>query len=84
MTENEPFRSELSLFLAKSSKELQRTEDEEMMATMVLSSLSETQEAEAFAWNIGNPEVRSRVRVFQIAVVLSTINLRPRVFCPVV
>ena len=45
---------------------------------MVLSGLSETEEAEAFAWNAGNLEVRSRVFALQV-VVVSTINFRPRV-----
>ena len=40
---------------------------------MVLSRLSETEEAEAFAWNLGNPEVRSRVPAVEVDVVL-TIN----------
>ena len=44
---------------------------------MVLSGLSETEEAEAFASDIGNLEVRSRVTGVQV-VVVSTINFRPR------
>ena len=59
------------------SKDLQRRDYEVMPAIMVLSGLSET-EAEFFAWNLGNLEVRSRVRGAQVVVVVSTINFRPR------
>ena len=45
---------------------------------MVRSGLFETEEAEAFAWDLGDFEVRSRVMVVQV-VVVSTINFRPRV-----
>ena len=45
---------------------------------MVLSGLFETEEAEAFAWDLGNLEVRIRVLVVQVVVVVSTINFRPR------
>ena len=45
---------------------------------MVRSGLSETEEAEAFAWDLGNLEVLSRVPVVQVVVVCSTINFRPR------
>ena len=44
---------------------------------MILCGLSETEEGEAFAWDIGNLEVRSRVLAVQV-VVVSTINFRPR------
>ena len=45
---------------------------------MVLSGLFETEEAEAFAWDLGNLEVPSHVLVVQVVVVVSTINFRPR------
>lgn len=41
------------------------------------------EEGEAFAWDLGNSEVRSDAIVVQI-VVVSTINFCPRVFGPVV
>ena len=44
---------------------------------MVLSGLFETEEAEAFARDIGNLEVRSRRLVVQVSVVVSTIEFRP-------
>ena len=44
---------------------------------MVLSGLSETEEAEAFAWNLGNLEVPIRIIAVQV-VVVSTINFRPQ------
>ena len=45
---------------------------------MVLSGLSETEEAEAFAKDFGNCEVRGHVRVVQVGILASTINFRPR------
>ena len=45
---------------------------------MARSGLSETEEAESFAWDIGNLEVRRHVLVVQVVVVVSTINFRPR------
>ena len=66
---------------AKSSKELQRRECDGIGAfpgTMVLSSLSETEVAEAFAWDLGNLEVPNYAKAVQVAVVVSTINLHPR------
>ena len=42
---------------------------------MAFYSLSETEEAEAFAWNLGNLEVRSRVLAVQV---VATIIFRPR------
>ena len=45
---------------------------------MVRFCLSETEEAEAFAWDIGNLEVPSGVPAVQVVVVVSTINFRPR------
>ena len=45
---------------------------------MVLSGLYETEEAEAFAWNLGNLEVPIRIIVVQVVVVVSTINFRPQ------
>ena len=68
----------LCLLHDKSSKHLQRSEGSDIVASMVLSGLFQTEEAEAFAWNIGNLEVRSRECVVQV-VVVSTINFRPRV-----
>ena len=47
---------------AKSSKDLQRGDCDGIGAfpgTMVLSGLSETEVAEAFAWDLGNLEVSS-------------------------
>ena len=44
---------------------------------MVLSGLTEMEEAEAFAWDLGNLEVHSHTLVVQV-VVVSTINFRPR------
>ena len=67
----------MCLFLEKSSKDLQRCDYEAIVATMVLSGLFETEEAEAFAWDLGNLEVSSHVTV-QVVVVVSTINFRPR------
>ena len=66
------------LFLEKSSKDLKRRDCDEIAATMVQSGLSETEEAEAFAWDIGNLEVHSRVLVVQVVVVVSKINFRQR------
>ena len=76
--------SDLSLFLEKSSKDLQRTESKAIMVTVVLSSLSEAEEAEAFAWNAGNLEIPQLKLVVQVFVSSSRINLRPRVCGPVV
>ena len=44
---------------------------------MVQSGLFEMEEAEAFAWDLGNLEVRSRVRSVQVVIVW-TINFRPQ------
>ena len=41
-------------------------------------SLSETEEAEALAWDLGNLEVRSHATGVQVVVVVSTINFHPR------
>ena len=49
---------------------------------MVLSALSETEEAEAFASDLVNLEVLSHVAVVQSVVVVSTLSFRQR--CPVV
>ena len=49
-----------------------------MAALIVLSGLSETEEAEAFAWDLGNLEARSRESAVQVSVVVSTINFRPQ------
>ena len=72
----------MCLFLEKSSKDLQRSDVDViaaiMVVTMVLSGLSETEEAEAFAWDLGNREVRNHVLGVQFVVVVSTINFRPR------
>ena len=68
----------LCLFLEKSSKDLQRNERKAISSLMVLSSLSETEEADAFPGSLGNLEVPSHVRVVQVVVVVSTINFRPR------
>ena len=71
----------LFLFLEKSSKDLQRSDYDPKVGIvymMVLSGLSETEEAAFSAWDIGNCEVRSRVLVVQVVVVVSTINFRPR------
>ena len=76
--------SDLSLFLEKSSKDLQRTEAEGILVTVALSSLSESEEAEAFAWNAGNLEIPQLKLVVQVFVSSSRINLRPRVCGPVV
>ena len=65
------------LFLEKSSKDLKRRDCDEIVATMVQSGLFETEEAEAFAWDIGNFEVCSGVLAIQVVVVVSTINFRP-------
>ena len=70
-------RKLLWLFLEKSSKDLQRREVDVIVATMVLSGLSETEEAEAFAWDLGNLEVPSHAIGVQVFVVVSTINFRP-------
>ena len=67
----------MCLFLEKCSKDLQRRERDDIKITainqsiMVHSGLSETEEAEAFAWDLGNREVRSRVTVVQVVVVVS-------------
>ena len=45
---------------------------------MVLSGLFETEELEAFAWDIGNLKVPDHALGVQVAVVVSTINFRPR------
>ena len=66
------------LFVEKSSKDLQRSDPDEIVTTMVLSGMSETEEAEAFAWDLGNLEVRSHTRAVQVVVLVSTVNFRPR------
>ena len=45
---------------------------------MVRPGLSEREEEEAFAWDLGNLEVRSHTLVVQVVVVVSTINFPPR------
>ena len=47
-------RGLLRLLLEKSSKDLQRSDFDNKLAKMVLSGLSETEEAETFAWDLGN------------------------------
>ena len=44
---------------------------------MVLSGLFGTEEAEAFAWDVGNLEVPVQMRVVQVHAVGSTSNFRP-------
>ena len=68
----------LRLFVEKSSKDLQRIDYEVIAATTVLSGLSETEEATAFAWDAGNLEITKRKFVVQGVVIVSTINFRPR------
>ena len=67
----------LSLFLVKSSKDLQRRENDVIHTIMVLSSLSETDKPESFAWDVGNREVSGHKSIVQVVVVVSTINFRP-------
>ena len=45
---------------------------------MVFSGLSETEEAETFAWDLENLEIRSRVLAVQVVIVVSSINFRPQ------
>ena len=45
---------------------------------MVLSGLFEAEEAEAFAWYLGNLEVPDHAIGVQVVVVVSTINFCPR------
>ena len=74
-------RKLLCLFLETSPKDLQRSDYEAIEVfpnTMVLSGLSETEEADAFCWDLRNFEVRSRELGVQVVVVVSTINFRPR------
>ena len=69
-------RTLLCSLRAKNSKDLQRRDFDVIagtVVTMVRSCLSETEEVEAFAWDLGNIEVRSRVLVVQV-VVVSAIN----------
>ena len=68
----------LCLLHDKSSKHLPRSEGSDIVASMVLSGLFETEEAEASFEDLGNLEVRSRGLVVQVFVVVSTINFRPR------
>ena len=49
-----------------------------IIATMALSGLSETEKAEALAWDARNLEVHSHAKGVQVVVVVSTINFRPR------
>ena len=63
----------MCLFFAKSSKNLQRRDYDVIVAIMVLSSLSETEEAEEFVWDTENLEACNRIFVVQV-VVVSTIN----------
>ena len=60
ITEMEAFECDSSLFLEKSSKDFQRSEDKPMIAKTVLADLSETEEAKAFVWDAGNLEVSSQ------------------------
>ena len=48
------------------------------MTEVVRSGLSETEESNAFAWDIGNLEVRSHEFAVQVVVTFSTINFSPR------
>ena len=73
----EAFERDLGLLLEKSSKDLQRPEDKAKLSLIVRSGLSESKEAEAFAWNAGNPEVPSQLSTIQL-VGISAINFRPR------
>ena len=68
----------LCLELENFSENHQRSDFDVMNVSMVLSGLSETEEAETFAWDLGNIEVPSHGRVVQVSVVVSTINFRPR------
>ena len=45
------------LFLEKSSKDLQRRDYDVIEAKTVRSGLSETEEAETFAWDLGNLDI---------------------------
>ena len=77
-TDHETVASKLlRLFLEKNSKDLQRSDIDVIAAVMVLSSLFETEEADAFACAVGNLEVTKRTFPVQV-VVVSTINFRPR------
>lgn len=69
--------------LVEGSKDLHRRGDEVKITTMSQSSLSETEEAEAFSWDVAYREVCNREEAVQFARV-STINFYPRVLYPVV
>lgn len=56
----EGFECDLSLLLEKSSKDFQPREVEVIKATMILSGLPKTKEAEAFPWYMGNFKVHSQ------------------------
>ena len=71
-------RKLLCLFLEKSSKDLQRSDYDEIAGDMVLAGLPETEEAEALAWDLGNLEVLDCELALQFVILVSTINFRPR------
>ena len=71
-------KTDLTLLFKKSSKYLHCIDAEHMLAIMVRSSLSETEETKAFAWDLGNLEVVSHTFVVQVLVVCSTINFNPQ------
>ena len=74
----------LWLFLEKGSEDLKRLEIERKIALMVRSSLSEANEPETFAWNLGNLEVRNRVFGVQVVVILLKGNFPPGSVCAVI
>ena len=70
-------RKLLCLFLEKSSKDLQRSDvDVIVVARVVLSGLSEPEEWEAFACDMGNLKVPDHELGVQVVVVVSTTNFR--------
>ena len=73
----EAFERDLSLFLEKSSRDLQHRECEVITARMVLSGLSETEEA--LAWDVRNlgVDIHSSYCCF------NSLNFRSRVLGPV-
>ena len=73
----------MNLLLVKSSKHFKVTDLEAIIPLKVPVGLSETEEAKAFAWKLGNLEVHSHPIIVQV-VVVPTINFRPRVFSPIV
>lgn len=58
-------------------KEFQRSDCDDIGGKMVESGPFETEEADCFAWNLGNSEVPSHVSSLHV-VVVSTINFAPR------